>query len=255
MALALLCGVLIRRVLPAMIAFIVRRGMRVPVPDLAAPVAVRHRDGSQAGQLEHIRWLASQHHHLHRADLAPDPQRAAGQRPAGGEQPECLDRAASLHILGRLPAAQPPDLARAGPQRHPHHGRRLRRARLGVVAPHPPSRLSRSRGRCMSSSHVPFLGPKDASAIDLAGRDHRVPGVGCAVTTCEQALSRPAARAHTGDMGRIIGTILGAILAIWLVFMAAGGIFATLKTFLIIGLIAMAIFIVVWLVAGRPRRG
>jgi predicted lipid-binding transport protein (Tim44 family) len=50
-------------------------------------------------------------------------------------------------------------------------------------------------------------------------------------------------------MGRIIGTILGAILAIWLVFMAAGGIFATLKTFLIIGLIAMAIFIVVWLVA------
>ena len=56
-------------------------------------------------------------------------------------------------------------------------------------------------------------------------------------------------------MGRIIGTVLGAILAIWLVFMAAGGIFATLKTFLIIGLIAMAIFIVVWLVAGRPRRG
>ena len=56
-------------------------------------------------------------------------------------------------------------------------------------------------------------------------------------------------------MGRIIGTILGAILAIWLVFMAAGGIFASLKTFLIIGLIAMAIFIVVWLVAGRPRHG
>ena len=55
-------------------------------------------------------------------------------------------------------------------------------------------------------------------------------------------------------MGRIIGTILGAILAIWLVFMAAGGIFATLKTFLIIGLIAMAVFIVVWLVARRSRR-
>jgi hypothetical protein len=56
-------------------------------------------------------------------------------------------------------------------------------------------------------------------------------------------------------MGRIIGTVLGAILAIWLIFIAAGGIFATLKRFLIIGLIAMAIFIVVWLVAGRPRRG
>ena len=38
-------------------------------------------------------------------------------------------------------------------------------------------------------------------------------------------------------MGRIIGTILGAILAIWLAFTAAGGIFATLKTFLIIGLV------------------
>jgi len=56
-------------------------------------------------------------------------------------------------------------------------------------------------------------------------------------------------------MGRIIGTILGAILAIWLAFTVAGGIFATLKMFFIIGLIAMAVFIVVWLVAGRPRRG
>jgi predicted lipid-binding transport protein (Tim44 family) len=60
---------------------------------------------------------------------------------------------------------------------------------------------------------------------------------------------------HTGYMGRIIGTILGAILAIWLAVTAAGGIVATLKTFLIIGLIAMAVVIVVWLVAGRPRRG
>jgi predicted lipid-binding transport protein (Tim44 family) len=60
---------------------------------------------------------------------------------------------------------------------------------------------------------------------------------------------------HNGDMGRIIGTILGAILAIWLVVTAAGGILATLKTFLIIGLIAMAVVIVVWLVASRPRRG
>jgi hypothetical protein len=55
-------------------------------------------------------------------------------------------------------------------------------------------------------------------------------------------------------MGRIIGTILGVILAVWLAFTAAGAIFATLKTFLIIGLIAMAVFIVVWLVARRPHR-
>jgi hypothetical protein len=52
-------------------------------------------------------------------------------------------------------------------------------------------------------------------------------------------------------MGRIIGTIL----AKWLAFMAAGGIFATLKTFLVIGLIAMGVVIAVWFVARRPRRG
>ena len=62
-------------------------------------------------------------------------------------------------------------------------------------------------------------------------------------------------RRHTGDMGRIIGTILGAILAIWLAVAAAAGIAATLKTFVIIGLIAMAVFVVVWLVARRPGRG
>lgn len=55
-------------------------------------------------------------------------------------------------------------------------------------------------------------------------------------------------------MGRKIGTILGAILAIWLAITAAGGILATFKTFVIIGLIAMVVFIVVWLVAGRARR-
>ncbi len=55
-------------------------------------------------------------------------------------------------------------------------------------------------------------------------------------------------------MGRIIGTILGAVLAIWLVVTAAGGVVATLKTVLMVGLIAMAVVIVVWLVAGRPGR-
>jgi predicted lipid-binding transport protein (Tim44 family) len=102
---------------------------------------------------------------------------------------------------------------------------------------------------------------------------HHVPGVGQAVTACDQAPSGHACqaargppragaaagcqerRAHTGDMGRVIGTILGAILAIWLVVTVAGGIFATLKMFVIIGLIAMAVFIVVWLLARRPSGG
>ena len=55
-------------------------------------------------------------------------------------------------------------------------------------------------------------------------------------------------------MGRIIGTIIGAILAIWFVVTTAGGILATFKVFVIVGLIAMAVFVVVWLVAGRSRR-
>jgi hypothetical protein len=55
-------------------------------------------------------------------------------------------------------------------------------------------------------------------------------------------------------MGRMIWTILGAILAIWLAFMASGWIFAMLKTFFIIGLIAVVVFIIVWLLAGRSRR-
>jgi hypothetical protein len=42
-------------------------------------------------------------------------------------------------------------------------------------------------------------------------------------------------------MGRKIGTILG-------------GILATFKAFVIIALIAMVVFVIVWLVAGRARR-
>ena len=59
--------------------------------------------------------------------------------------------------------------------------------------------------------------------------------------------------AHNGDMRRIIGTIVGAIVAVSLAITSAGSIVATLKTFLIIGLIAMAVIIIVWLVARRPR--
>ncbi len=62
-------------------------------------------------------------------------------------------------------------------------------------------------------------------------------------------------RAHTGYMGRMIWTILGAILAIWVGFMAIGWIFSMLKTFFVIGLIAVVVFIIVSLVAKRPRRG
>jgi hypothetical protein len=56
-------------------------------------------------------------------------------------------------------------------------------------------------------------------------------------------------------MSRMIWTILGAILALWLAFMAIGWIVAMLKTFFIIGLIAVVVVIVVWLLAGRARRG
>jgi succinate-acetate transporter protein len=54
-------------------------------------------------------------------------------------------------------------------------------------------------------------------------------------------------------MGRT-GRILGAVLAIWLIFTAIGWIAAMLKTFIIIGLIAVAVFIVVSLLAKRRRR-
>lgn len=53
----------------------------------------------------------------------------------------------------------------------------------------------------------------------------------------------------------MIRTLLGVILAIWLAVTAIGGIFATLKTFLITGLIAAGAVMVVSFLAGRPRRG
>jgi predicted lipid-binding transport protein (Tim44 family) len=55
-------------------------------------------------------------------------------------------------------------------------------------------------------------------------------------------------------MSRMIWTILGAILAVWLAFTAIGWIFAMLKTFLVFGLIAVVVVIIVWLLAGRARR-
>ena len=47
---------------------------------------------------------------------------------------------------------------------------------------------------------------------------------------------------------------VGAIIAIWGVFTAIGGFFAMVKTFLIIGLIAAVVVIVVWVLAKRSRR-
>ena len=54
-------------------------------------------------------------------------------------------------------------------------------------------------------------------------------------------------------MGRMIMKVVGAIVAIWGFFTAIGGIFAMVKTFLIIGLIA-AVVIVVWMLVRRARR-
>ena len=57
-----------------------------------------------------------------------------------------------------------------------------------------------------------------------------------------------------GGMGRMIMKTVGAIVAIWGVFTAIGGIFTMVKTFLIIGLIAAVVVIVVWVLAKRARR-
>ncbi len=91
--------------------------------------------------------------------------------------------------------------------------------------------------------------------VALCAGNARRPAPGPRAEAAGRTAACQGRRGHTGYMGRIIGTILGAILAIWLVVTVAGGILATLKAFLIIGLIAMAVFIVVWLVARRPRRG
>ena len=55
-------------------------------------------------------------------------------------------------------------------------------------------------------------------------------------------------------MGRKIGAVLGAILSVWFIFTVIGGFSAVFKAFLITGLIAAVVFIVVWLLAGRRRQ-
>jgi hypothetical protein len=50
-----------------------------------------------------------------------------------------------------------------------------------------------------------------------------------------------------------IWKLVGAALGLWVVFMVAGAVFATLKTFVIVGLVAAALYVVVSLVARRRR--
>lgn len=61
-----------------------------------------------------------------------------------------------------------------------------------------------------------------------------------------------AAGAYPGRMGWV-WKILGAALAVWFLFMAVGSILATLKTFVIAGLIAAAVVIIVSVLARRHR--
>jgi L-asparagine transporter-like permease len=54
-------------------------------------------------------------------------------------------------------------------------------------------------------------------------------------------------------MGRTLLTILGVILAIWLVFSMLGWLFSLLKLFVIVGMIAAVIYLVVTLVAKSSK--
>src|SRR5215471_5104660 len=105
--------------------------------------------------------------------------------------------------------------------------RRRNPAVKGSKIAEPPGAAQRSSGRCGAHRRI-----RDGPARPWPAKGHR---------------------AHNGDMRRIIGTIVGAIVAVSLAITSVGSIVATLKTFLIIGLIAMAVIIIVWLVARRPR--
>ena len=59
--------------------------------------------------------------------------------------------------------------------------------------------------------------------------------------------------AHTWGMSRIIWTILGVVLAVWVASMAISGVSALLQTFVTVALIAVVVVIVVKLVAKGAR--
>jgi hypothetical protein len=57
-----------------------------------------------------------------------------------------------------------------------------------------------------------------------------------------------------GNMRGVIWKVLGAVLAIWVIFMAIGWVLAMVKTFIFFGLAAVVVVILVSLVARRRRR-
>jgi pimeloyl-ACP methyl ester carboxylesterase len=98
---------------------------------------------------------------------------------------------------------------------------------------------------------APFEEPElYAEELRAFFRPYRTSALPPAASPTGNSPPRPFPGAYL-DMGRIIGTILGAILAIWLAFSAVDGLLATFKRYLIIGLIVVVVFIVVRLLAGR----
>jgi hypothetical protein len=55
-------------------------------------------------------------------------------------------------------------------------------------------------------------------------------------------------------MGRMIWKILGAVLAVWVIFIAIGWVLAMVKTFIFFGLAAVVVVIAVSLLARRHRQ-
>jgi len=55
-------------------------------------------------------------------------------------------------------------------------------------------------------------------------------------------------------MGRMLASIAGIVLAVWLAFVAIGWVFAMVKTFLVVGLLAAAVVFVVSMLAKRRDR-
>ena len=98
---------------------------------------------------------------------------------------------------------------------------------------------------------------REMSALTGGDRQARLPcrGQGSAALATGMTAACQKRRRIMGIWAGSSGQSSARSLAIWLAVTAAGRILATFKTLVIIGLIAMAAFIVVWLVARRPHRG
>ena len=147
MALALLLGVTIRRVLPAMITFAVTFGGCLVLAQTWLSAFLFSVGTSRCGSTTSTQEYPSGSYVAQTWFARPggpklNPMTVYAQLP-NVPQPLAgsLAHAAPSHRMGRLPAAQPPGLARARPQRHPRRGRRPRRPRLGLVAPQAPGRM------------------------------------------------------------------------------------------------------------------